>query len=70
MPATDPIADMLTRIRNANRVGAEEVEMPASRVKVGIAKILREEGFIKHYKIARVAGKAIRKKAAPWRDRA
>lgn len=65
MPVTDPIADMLTRIRNANSVGAEEVEIPASRIKVGIAKILREEGFIKHYKIARVTAKDKKKKPAP-----
>lgn len=53
MPVSDPIADMLTRIRNANRVNKEEVVIPASRMKVGIAKILREEGFIKHYKVVR-----------------
>jgi small subunit ribosomal protein S8 len=62
MPVTDPIADMLTRIRNANRIGAEEVGVPASRLKVGIAKILREEGFIKHYKVARVQKKVSKKK--------
>jgi small subunit ribosomal protein S8 len=66
MPATDPIADMLTRIRNANRIGAEEVGVPASRMKVGIAKILREEGFIKHYKVVRVQKKG-KKKQAPAR---
>jgi small subunit ribosomal protein S8 len=71
MPVIDPIADMLTRVRNANSQGAEEVEVPASRIKVGIAKILREEGFIKHYKIVRVAGKDSKKKgaAAPKADR-
>ena len=63
MPVSDPIADMLTRIRNANNTGAEEVEIPASRLKVGIAKILREEGFIKHYKIVRVAEKGAKKKS-------
>ncbi len=57
MPVTDPIADMLTRIRNSNAVGAEEVSIPASRMKVGLAKILREEGFIKHYKVSRVRKK-------------
>ena len=57
MPVTDPIADMLTRIRNANAVAADEVIVPASRIKVGIAKILREEGFIKHYKVSRVRRK-------------
>lgn len=43
---TDPIADMLTRIRNANRIGAKQTTMPASRMKVGIAAVLKEEGFI------------------------
>jgi len=48
---TDPIADMLTRVRNAVRIKAEKVDIPASRMKVEIAKILKEEGFIKSYKI-------------------
>lgn len=48
---TDPIADMLTRIRNAVHTKAEKVDIPASRMKVEIAKILKEEGFIKSYKI-------------------
>jgi small subunit ribosomal protein S8 len=43
---TDPIADMLTRIRNANSVGHETVEVPASRMKRSIAGILKEEGYI------------------------
>ena len=68
MPATDPIADMLTRIRNANNVNAEEVDVPASRIKVGIAKILREEGYIKHYKVVRATPKD-KKKAAAKADR-
>lgn len=48
---TDPIADMLTRVRNALRIKAEKVDIPASRMKVEIARILKEEGFIKTYKI-------------------
>ncbi len=48
---TDPIADMLTRIRNANAMRYKEVEIPSSRVKVEIANILKEEGFINDYKI-------------------
>ena len=47
MPVTDPIADMLTRIRNANTARHEEVEIPYSKVKWEIARILKEEGFIK-----------------------
>jgi small subunit ribosomal protein S8 len=43
---SDPIADMLTRIRNAVRVGSREVKVPASGVKAGIADVLRQEGYI------------------------
>lgn len=49
MLVTDPIADMLTRIRNATRVRHEKVDVPASRVKESIARILRDEGYIRDY---------------------
>ena len=49
--ANDPIADMLTRIRNANQMRYKEVEVPASKIKIEIARILKEEGFISDYKI-------------------
>ena len=48
---TDTIADMLTRIRNANSMGYEDVTVPASKLKVELARILKEEGFIKEYKV-------------------
>lgn len=48
---TDPIADMLTRIRNAKMIGEEKVEFPASKVKAAICKVLKDEGFIKSFKI-------------------
>ncbi len=48
---TDPIADMLTRIRNANQLRYASVKMPSSKMKVEIAKILLEEGFILDYKV-------------------
>ena len=48
---TDTIADMLTRIRNANQMRYEEVKVPASNIKKEIARILKEEGFINDYKI-------------------
>ena len=48
---TDPIADMLTRIRNANMVSHETVEVPASKLKVQLAKLLKEEGFIADYEV-------------------
>jgi len=48
---TDTIADMLTRIRNANSMGYTDVTVPASKLKVELARILKEEGFIKDYKV-------------------
>lgn len=48
---TDPIADMLTRIRNAGQVQHSQVVMPSSKLKVGIARILAEEGFIQSYAV-------------------
>ena len=51
MVVTDPIADMLTRIRNANAMRYKEVEVPASRIKLEIARILKEEGYISDVKI-------------------
>ncbi len=50
---TDPVADMLTRIRNANKALQETVEMPASRMKEEIARLLKEEGYIKDYRVER-----------------
>lgn len=49
MVMTDPIADMLTRIRNANRMRHEKVEMPASRLKSDILSVLKKEGFINDF---------------------
>lgn len=51
MTVTDPIADMLTRIRNAIAVGHSAVEMPSSKMKVAIARILKEEGYIEDYRV-------------------
>jgi small subunit ribosomal protein S8 len=51
MSMSDPLADMLTRIRNAVRVKFETVEMPVSTVKVDVAKVLRDEGYIAGYQI-------------------
>jgi len=51
---TDPIADMLTRIRNANLVSHETVEMPSSKLKVELAKLLKEEGYIVDYTVKEV----------------
>ena len=54
MTMTDPIADMLTRIRNANAMKSNKVAMPHSNMKVHIAEILKEEGFIKDYEVTGV----------------
>lgn len=51
MTVTDPIADLLTRIRNANMVNHSNVEIPASKLKVELVKLLKEEGYIADYKI-------------------
>ena len=51
MVVTDPIADMLTRIRNANQMRYKEVEVPASKMKLEIARILKETGFIADFKV-------------------
>ena len=52
MNTTDPIADMLTRIRNAVRSRHPKVEMPSSRMKMEIAKLLKEEGYLSSYKVS------------------
>lgn len=52
MSLTDPIADMLTRIRNAAIVRKKEVSIPSSRMKIEIAKVLKDEGYIKNYRVA------------------
>jgi small subunit ribosomal protein S8 len=51
VPVTDPIADMLTRIRNGVSAKHESVSMPSSKIKVAIAKVLKEEGFIRDFQI-------------------
>ena len=51
MSMTDPIADMLTRIRNGNKAKFEKVDIPLSKEKLEIAKILKQEGYIKNFKV-------------------
>jgi small subunit ribosomal protein S8 len=50
---TDPIADMLTRIRNANKAMHDTAQMPTSRIKVEIARILKDEGYIKDFRVVK-----------------
>ena len=57
MSMTDPIADFLTRIRNGQRSGKPEVGMPASRIKLALAEVLKEEGYIEDFAVADDAGK-------------
>jgi small subunit ribosomal protein S8 len=56
---TDPIADMLTRIRNAQQAKKTTVSMPSSKVKVSIAKVLQDEGYVSAHAVADVEGKAV-----------
>ena len=51
MSMTDPVADMLTRLRNAYKAGHARVAMPSSNMKAGIAQLLKDEGFIKDYSV-------------------
>ncbi len=62
---TDPIADMLTRIRNANRALHDSASMPTSRMKEEIARILKDEGYIKDYRV--IETKDDKEQALPYR---
>ena len=57
MSMSDPIADLLTRIRNAQSVNKTNVAMPSSKIKVAIARVLKEEGYIEDYAVADQGGK-------------
>ncbi|GAB3819685.1 30S ribosomal protein S8 [Tessaracoccus rhinocerotis] len=56
MTMTDPIADMLTRVRNANQAYLDSTTMPSSKIKVGIAEILKAEGYISNFELDEVEG--------------
>ena len=58
MKLTDPVSDMLTRIRNAIRARHQKVDVPTSNLKTEIARILKEEGYISHYKTSDEGGKS------------
>ena len=68
MNITDPIADLLTRIRNAQKSGAGVVKIPASKLKITIVHILQTEGFIKAYKCVRDGQQGMIKVALKYRD--
>ncbi len=59
MGMTDPLADMLTRLRNANKAKHEKIDVPASNLKIQVARILKEEGYIKNYKVIKDAKQGI-----------
>ena len=60
MSWSDPIADMLTRVRNAQSAGLEIVEMPASRLKADIVKVLKDEGYVSDYEVEGELKKTLR----------
>src|SRR6185503_20390350 len=64
MSMTDPISDMLTRIRNAQLVGHSEVTMPASRLKAAIAQVLKQEGYVDDFAIRDRSGDSAKKELA------
>ena len=68
MNITDPIADLLTRIRNAQKAGLEVVNVPASKMKIGITHLLKEEGYIRAYKCIRDDKQGILKIALKYTD--
>ena len=59
MSMSDPISDMLTRIRNAQMASKASVVMPSSKVKVAISKVLKDEGYIEDFSVATLGGKAV-----------
>ncbi len=61
---TDPIADMLTRIRNAIQAGHDKVEFPASKLKANVCKVMKDEGYIRSFKIVAKAANDIKIKVA------
>ena len=56
---TDPISDLITRVRNASNQKHEKVEAPASRIKASIAKVLKDEGYIKNFRLVREGNKTL-----------
>ncbi len=59
MAMTDPIADLLTRLRNAAKEKHEKLEVPASRLKANIVRVLKEEGYIKNFRLMREEGRPV-----------
>jgi small subunit ribosomal protein S8 len=68
MSMTDPIADLLTRIRNASKERHEKLEIPASRLKANIVRVLKEEGYIKNFRLMREEGRPVIKVYLKYAD--
>lgn len=68
MSMTDPVADLLTRLRNGSRERHEKVEVPASRLKANVVRVLKEEGFIKNFRLTREDGKPVLKVYLKYAD--
>lgn len=69
MAMTDPISDLLTRIRNALQEGHEKLDVPASRIKANIVRVLKDEGYIKNFRLVRdETGRPILKLALKYSD--
>jgi len=66
MSLQDPVADMFTRIRNAQAVGKEDVTMPSSRLKAAIAKVLKDEGYITDFQVEKNGAKSMLKVALKY----
>jgi small subunit ribosomal protein S8 len=68
MSMTDPIADLLTRVRNAAKEHHEKVEIPASRLKANVVRVLKEEGYIKNFRLMREEGRPVLKVYLKYTD--
>lgn len=68
MSMTDPIADLLTRIRNAAKEKHEKLEIPASRLKANVVRVLKEEGYIKNFRLSRDEGRPMIKVYLKYAD--
>lgn len=68
MSMTDPVADLLTRIRNAAKESHDKVEIPASRLKANVVRVLKEEGYIKNFRLHRDEGKPMIKVFLKYAD--
>ncbi len=69
MVMTDPIADMLTRIRNANSVYHDKVEIPSSKIKEAVVRILKDEGFIRDFEVIKDTKQGMLKVALTYRSK-